>query len=175
MPPRHKATDPYRRNVSTNYKSHMNKISLLLIVTFTTTLSFGQKSKDSATLDFVNLNKTTVLDFVRTLPIKKEPNPKTIYIITIGIEAKVGWIKDSDIDSLIILIDSKEPAYCLMKAISSYLPVNESSTVGGHVMNIIDAFRYQKEYPYVLTDCPKNDEQRKIDILNWYEEFKNKQ
>ena len=153
----------------------MNKLTFLLIIAFATTPNFGQKSKHSATLDFVNLNKTTVLNFVKTLPIKKEPNPKTIYIITIGIEAKVGWIKDSDIDSLINLVDSKEPAYCLMKAISSHLPVNESSTVGGHVMNIIDAFRYQKEYPYVLTDCPKNDEQRKMEILNWYEEFKNKQ
>jgi hypothetical protein len=152
----------------------MYKITIFLIGLFITALSYGQKNKENTKIDFVDLNKTTVLDFVRTLPIRTEPKPKTIYIITIGIEAKVGWIKDTDIDSLIVLIDSKEPAYCLMKMISSHLPVNESSTVGGHVMNILDAYRYQKEYPYILTDCPKNDEQRKTDILNWYEEFKNK-
>jgi hypothetical protein len=89
--------------------------------------------------------------------------------------AKNGWIKESDIDTLITMIDSKEPSHSVIQVISSFIPEDLNSTVGGQVINLIDAFRYGKEYPYFLADCSSNDINRKQDIILWYNNYKIKQ
>jgi len=159
------------------FTSYMKKTFLFLIVTFTMTIGFGQENKDAnEPVSQVNLYKTTALEFIQFLAIKdgsKTESNQLTYPIPV-VEVEVGWIKDSDIDSLILLIDSKEPARCIMTMRSSYWP-NESSTIGGHAMNMIDAFRFKRVYPYSMTECPKNNETRKKEILNWYKTYKKKQ
>ena len=143
----------------------MRKTTIILILVLSNILTYGQVNYDS--IHSFDFNKKTVLDYVKILPIKDTNEMKSHIIITLGI-AGYGWIKDSDLDTLIKLIDSKDKANCVVQAISSSMPTNEESTLGGQIMNLIDAYRFKKEYPYFLTDCSKNDEKRKYEILKWW-------
>jgi hypothetical protein len=146
----------------------MRKILFILLTIAIASSCYGQIDSNP---NWIYFNNITVKEFVDTLSIKHS-KPNTIYILVTGNKAKVGWIKESDVDFLVELIDSKAPAYCVMQVISSQLPINEESTIGGQVMNLIDSYRFNKEYPFFLTDCSKNDEYRKQEILNWYNSFK---
>ncbi len=117
-------------------------------------------------LQFENI---TVMDFVELLPVKKMA-PNFIYMRTTTGQADTSWITKRDIAKLIEYIDSEQPAYCIKRVVSSKLPLGEESTLGGQVMNIIDAYRLNIPYPYVLTDCSKTDKERKKQILNWWKD-----
>ena len=52
--------------------------------------------------------------------------------------APKSWMTKKDVEYLMNYIDSEEPSYCVMQIISSHLPLNEKSTLGGQAMNLID-------------------------------------
>jgi hypothetical protein len=120
---------------------------------------------------YVDLQKITVQEFVKILRVSKI-HDKTAYILVTINEAKPDWISLQDIERLIPLLNSTQPAYCVMQMISSQFPVNGHSTLGGQVMNLIDSYRFQKPYPFFLTDCAKTEEERKQEILAWWKEHK---
>lgn len=116
---------------------------------------------------WLSFDSITVMDFVELLPVKIV-SPNSFYIITTVGQADSTWITKSDIAKLIKYIDSEQPAYCVMRAISSHLPIGEESTFGGQIMNIIDSYRLNRPYPYSLTDCSKTDKERQKEILDWW-------
>jgi uncharacterized protein len=121
--------------------------------------------------DFINLNEISVFQFIELLKID---NKKTnqLNILTIGMQSPENWVAEKDIDSLMTLINSTDPAKCVMQVISSYLPISDSSTIGGQVMEIIEAFINKKTYPTFLTSCAKTDQERIDSINKWWNEQK---
>jgi hypothetical protein len=117
------------------------------------------------------IDTMSVFSFLKVLAIA-DYDSNSFYIIRIKDQVKTGWVKASEIDSLILLIDSKEPSYCIEGSYASLRPPNRRSTIGGQVMNLIDSFRLNWGYPMLPFDCATNDEKRKAEILKWYKKFK---
>lgn len=128
-------------------------------------LDFGSKS------DYINLDEVSVYQFIERLKVDQN-NPNRLNILTIGLKKPDGWITENDIDSLMTFITSKAPAKCVMQIVSSYIPVKDSSTIGGQAMDIIEAFINNKTYPSFLTSCAKTDEERIKQIKKWWVEKK---
>ena len=61
-------------------------------------------------------------------------------------QAPKEWIKKEHVEVLITLVESEEPAVPVVSFISSYLPVDKSSSVGNEAMFLIEGFK-QKRYP----------------------------
>lgn len=122
-------------------------------------------------IDFVNLNDYSVYQFIELLKIDNE-KPNQLNILTVGMQSPENWIVEKDIDRLMAFVNSTEPAKCVMQVISSHLPVGESSTIGGQVMDIIEAFKENKSYPTILTSCPKTDKERIDRLTKWWNEQK---
>lgn len=119
---------------------------------------------------WIRFDSISVMEFVELLPVKIVA-PNYFYIINTVGQADSAWITKEDIPKLIKLIDSEQPAYCVMRVISSHLPVGEESTIGGQVMNLIDSYRLNKPYPFFSTDCSKTDKDRQKEILDWWNEI----
>lgn len=100
-------------------------------------VSYGQSKKNP---NWIYFNDLTVKEFIDTLTVK-EFKTNVTYILVTGNRAKVGWIKSGDIKFLMELIGSLKSAFCVMQSISSNMPFVEKSTVGGQIMNLIDAYR----------------------------------
>ncbi len=129
------------------------------------TLDKGSKS------DFINFNEVSVYQFIDLLKIDKK-RPNQLNILTIGLQTPANWVTKKDIDTLIAFINSTEPAKCVMQVISSHLPVEGSSTIGGQVMDIIEAFKENIPYPTTLTSCAKTDQERIDRLTKWWNEQK---
>ena len=121
--------------------------------------------------DFINLNEISVYQFIKLLKIDKEIATQ-LNILTIGLQTPDNWVTEKDIDTLMTYINSTEPSKCVMQVISSHLPVGDSSTIGGQVMDIIEAFKENKSYPTILTSCAKTDEERIVRLKKWWDEQK---
>jgi uncharacterized protein len=122
----------------------------------------------SMTSEFIDLNKISVWEFINLLKIDTT-NKSDLNILTIGMNTPENWINAKDIDTLMTIINSNEPSKCIVQVISSYyLPIGESSTIGGQVMDIIEAYKDNKAYPNKLTSCSKTDEQRIKAIELWW-------
>lgn len=120
-----------------------------------------------------NINKLTVFQFIELLKIDKENSKKTPKVLTIsGMQTPENWLTKSDVDSLVTLINSTDSAKCIMLVISSYLPLNESSTIGGQIMNIIKAYKDKKKYPTFLISYAKTDQKQIAEIEDWWNEQK---
>jgi hypothetical protein len=120
----------------------------------------------------LRFDSITVTEFVELLPIN-EVYLDNFYIITTIGHADSTWITKSAISKLIKHIDSEQPAYCVMRLVSSHLPIGEKSTLGGQIMNIIDSYRLNRPYPYFQTDCSKSDKERQKVILDWWNKINN--
>lgn len=142
----------------------MKNFILLSFISFFSARCLGQQNET------INLDSLSVRQYVELLKLT-ERKVHTIHILTIGKTADVDWIKKSDIPYLMELIGSNEDANCVWQSISSQLPLPNESTLGGQVMNLIDAYRQGKNYPYFLTSCAKTDVERVQEIRNWWEDL----
>lgn len=128
----------------------------------------------------VNMDKVTVREFIKDLPIKfsqlnglsatEYKNTMSLYMVKK--QTAADWMTKDDISYLMTLINSEQPSHCVMHFLSSHLPIGEKSTVGGQVMNIIDAYRFNKPYPNFLTSCARTDKKRQQEILSWWQDYK---
>jgi uncharacterized protein len=121
--------------------------------------------------DFINLKDYSVYQFIELLKIDNE-KPNQLNILTIDMQTPENWVSAKDIDSLMTFINSTEPAKCVMQVVSSHLPLGDSSTIGGQVMDIIEAFKENKSYPTILTSCAKTDQERIEKLTEWWNEQK---
>ena len=121
--------------------------------------------------DFINLNDYSVYQFIELLKIDKD-NLSQVNILTVNMQTTENWVTKKDIDSLMTLIYSREPAKCVMQVVSSHLPIGDNSTIGGQVMDIIEAFKENKSYPTILTSCAKTDQERIDKLTKWWDKQK---
>lgn len=83
-------------------------------------------------------------------------------------QADSNWVKRTDIPGLLDQIGSNERACCVMSVYSSlWVTKDEFATIGGHAMDLIDAYRFRTRYP-PLKACPKTDSARVADIRKWW-------
>ena len=143
------------------------RITIGLFVMFSLTV-FGQNKNEKW---FINLNEVSIYQYIELLKVDNNDINK-FNILTIGGEVPENWVGQKDIDTLITLINSTQQAKCVMQVISSYLPIGESSTIGGQVMDIIEAYKDKKPYPIALTSCTKTDEERAKEIKKWWDSQK---
>ena len=145
------------------------KLLISAIFIFNILTVFGQGENEGSRLkaNFVNLNEVNVYQYIELLKIDSNKT-KNLKILTIGIQTKKDWVTKNDIDTLITLISSKEKAKCVMQITSSSMPIGDNSTIGGQVMNIIEAFKDHKPYPTTLTSCANTDEDRIKKINQWW-------
>lgn len=138
-------------------------------------LKFSDSFAQIPNKDWIDLSKISVKEYLGMLKIDstKYSSDKT-YLILLSDKTSANWIEKSDVEWLMKYVDSKEPSYCVMQVFSSHLPINETSKLGGQVMNLIDSYRLKKEYPFFLTDCSKNDEKRSEEIKEWWKTNKSK-
>jgi len=94
-------------DVGNNYKGIMREIILITLILFRFQLIFCQGTDDSSSTSKIDFNKISVQDYIKLLPIEKN-DTKQFHILTIFSTAKNGWIKESDIDTLINLINSSQ-------------------------------------------------------------------
>jgi len=154
----------------------VRKLTIIAVFLFRFFAIFGQSEneyhyQDEDKYHFIELSTVSVYQFIELLKIDSNDTSK-VNILTIGMTASENWVSQEDIDTLIILINSTKPAKCVMQIISSYLPIGENSTIGGQVMNIIEAYKDKKLYPNALTSCAKTDEERIKKIKQWWDEQK---
>ncbi|MHC8948255.1 hypothetical protein [Sphingobacterium hungaricum] len=122
-------------------------------------------------LAYLNLSEMNVFDYIEKLKLSDTSSYRNM--INIYKKAPKDWITLSDIDSLVLLIDSEVPAKCTMLTISSLMPTKgDSSTIGGQVMNIIQSYREKTPYPNQLTNCAKTDAVRAQEIKDWWSNLK---
>ena len=115
---------------------------------------------------YVHLNEMTVFEFLELVKVDQK-NP----LVLVGSKAPVDWLTPSDIDSLITLIDAKEPTKMLFVGYTDeYLAAN--STLGGYVMDILEAHINKEQFPVRQTEIPRADFNRKERLLKWYHEQK---
>ncbi len=69
-------------------------------------------------------------------------------IVTVR-DAPDGWITREDAATLMGRIDSEEPAAPVVSLLSSYMPFNQTSTVGNEAMFLLEGYR-QGRYPPAL-------------------------
>ncbi|MNK19084.1 hypothetical protein D3C87_373020 [compost metagenome] len=131
---------------------------------------YGQKTQN-VWKDYIDFKKVTPKEYFAKLKIDSSKfDSQKNYLITIPMTTPKSWMTKKDVEYLMNYIDSEEPAYCVMQIISSHLPLNEKSTLGGQAMNLIDSYRLKENYPYVLTDCSKTDKKRITEIRKWWNE-----
>ena len=120
----------------------------------------------------VLLDTLSVRDFIKILKIK-EPVPNKVHFISVWSNVDSTWISKKDISYLIPLMDVTDSAYCIGSPLSSvgFTGINDYSTLGGQVMNLIDFYRLNKIAPVYHPVCLKNDSVRKKEILDWWKDY----
>lgn len=121
---------------------------------------------------YIDFNKVSVYEYLELLKVEKNNTNKLENILTIGLKTPENWLTDKDIDTLINYINSNDPAKCVMQIVSSYIPIEDSSTIGGQVLDILEAYKNKKSYPTTLTSCSKTDEKRIEEIKKWWNDYK---
>ena len=128
---------------------------------------FGQTTpsyRDSN--NHVLMNVITVKELMNEL-VLNERKKNHLYAIFYDQNADSNWINKSDVEYLMTLIDSKQGAYCLFWSYASMLPRGES-TIGDHAIMMIEAFKYNREYPDESLICPKYGRKIRKELKKWW-------
>lgn len=115
--------------------------------------------------DISNINS---IKFIELLKIKEKDN-NTPYVVLRG-DFKKDFINNKDIKVLISLIHSKEKCKCYVNELSSFIPLEDSSDIGGVALSLIDDFKNNVNPTLKLWDCPKMDLKKLREIELWFKE-----
>jgi len=108
------------------------------------------------------------LSFINTVILDK----KNELIVTASGTFPDNWIKDTDVDSLIKLVKSKEKCPCLVSPLSSFLPFDSVSQVGGYAILMVKAYKEGKNFGFGLYICPKENDKEADSLIRWYSQKK---
>lgn len=82
------------------------------------------------------------------------------------------WVKKKHIDSLILLLDSREDCSCYTNPLSSYIPFNDFAEKGGYAAIFIKSFMENRKVDLGLYSCPKVDKELNMELRKWWKENK---
>ncbi|RKS02840.1 hypothetical protein [Flavobacterium sp. 102] len=145
----------------------MKKYLYLLSFAFLTLSCEKKEQKNISKTDnnwvLKSTKEYTPLSFIEAA--KKTVNP--FDFSSIENDFQKGWITAKDLDSLILVVDSKETCNCYLDPLSSYIP-NDSAQVGGFAIEFIKAFKENKKVDFGLYSCPKVDEKEAEELKVWW-------
>ena len=151
------------------------KYRMLLFVIFSTLIIGVNAQKQAAQKDqyFFDLHKISPVQLLSYLDFNSD-TAKNVTFVTVSFDVPENWVGFVDVVQLMKSIHSEVKCKCVIKVYSSYLPVNDYSTVGGQAMNLIDSYRTQKPYFEGSWNCAKTDSSRIKEIEKWYGNLKSK-
>lgn len=114
----------------------------------------------------LNIGDITVIEFIEAL-IVNERKKNEISVLLVRGTADSNWIKKSDVEFLMSLIDSKQDAKCIFNINASLVPKGRS-TIGDHAIRLIEVYKSKKEFPDEFLICPKYDRKKRKEIKKWW-------
>lgn len=85
-----------------------------------------------------------------------------------------NWVKETDIDTLISILSSKERCSCFLNPLSSKIPTDDYAETGGYAAVFIQSFMKNQKIELGLYACPKTDEILNSELINWWTAEKEK-
>jgi hypothetical protein len=104
--------------------------------------------------------------------IKTRGAPKYLNFLSAEKTFPIDWIKASDVDTLMSLIESKEKCRCILNPGSSYIPINEKADLGGYAILLLNSYKHKESVGFNLWACPKTDKAAVANLLNWNKSIK---
>lgn len=142
------------------------KIKLLLMpIAF---IFFGckkTKQKKENVIQRKSVSEYSPIGFIEEL--KKE---NTFNVLSIKDDLSKNWIRSTDLDSLISLVESKEKCSCYLNPLSSYIP-KDSAEVGGFAIEFLKAFKENRKVNLGLYSCPKVDKREALELKLWLKNY----
>lgn len=114
----------------------------------------------------VNIGDITVIEFIESL-IENERNKNEISVLLVHGTVDSNWIKKSDVEFLMNLIDSKQDAKCIFNISASLVPKGKS-TIGDHAIRLIEVYKSKNKFPDEFLICPKYDRKKRKEIKKWW-------
>lgn len=127
--------------------------------------SLNPKEVTSVSNIRVDFNVITVKEFIELIK-KRKLNDRENSIGYLK-NAKVGWVKKSDLDLLIPLIRSTDTCKCVISLLSSSNYPGQYSILGGFAIELINSYRFNVEFPEQLYNCPRTEEEKIKEIERW--------
>gem|GEM_PF-2929918 len=157
---------------------------ILIICLFTTSVAWGQVANNFYDESgSVIMDKITVRQFIEELRISKEDIEREseierefggilIHRLHTNGQQDTNWISELDVRYLMTLIDSKEPAKCVIRDISSNLKQPQKTTMGNQVILILHSYKEKLNYPHGFNICGENALSYKKEIVKWFNKRK---
>jgi hypothetical protein len=121
-------------------------------------------SPDSAV--WTTTKNLTVSTFLKVVRLKKD-NHRELNIIVMKDDFDSGWVKRSDIDTLIQLVKLKDKCSCFLEPVSSFIPT-DSANIGGYAIRLIKSYRDNKKLSLGLYSCPKTNDKEAEELIHWW-------
>ena len=114
----------------------------------------------------------TPLTFIKTFSTYNNSYPWDNYITISGIEFPDDWVKRADIDTLLTLIESTQKCKCVVSVLSSNIPDDNATNIGGYAIKFINSYRNKSKYKFGTYDCPKTDAKSVEEINRWWAKYR---
>jgi len=122
--------------------------------------------------NIIDLNTISIKEYIKIIRSTKRISKHDIYMIVVG-ASDSGWVKKNDVPYLMTLVSSEESVPCVMNIFSSQLP-NNTSTLGGHAIQLIHSYQLHRPFPLTLTECPSGNSSEIQSIKIWWEKENSK-
>ena len=126
-----------------------------------------QPANKRATFKWETPEKLTVFAFLERVEIDNQ-NKDSLMFMTMTDDFPKNWIKASQIDTLINLVNSKQRCLCFVNPLSSYIPFEDSADLGGYAIELIKAYKNRKTVSFGLNSCPKTNERDAQTLIEWW-------
>ena len=159
-------------------------LQILLICLLTIKGVSGQSNEDyNIDLGIIQMDSITVRQFIKELKItneeieaeskiKQESGAILVHRLYTNGQQDTNWICEKDLEYLMTLIDSEEPAKCIIRSISSSKSQPQRTTIGKQVILILYSYKEELNYPHKFSICGEDAHLYKQDIINWWKETK---
>lgn len=99
-----------------------------------------------------------------------ENHSNELNVTTFMDEFPDDWVTESDIETLMTMIESTQKCDCLVNPLSSYIPTDEVADVGGYAIKFLNAFRNETKVSIGHYICPKTSPEEVEELRNWWNE-----
>tara|TARA_R110002050_G_scaffold56650_2_gene127460 strand:+ start:795 stop:1280 length:486 start_codon:yes stop_codon:yes gene_type:complete len=153
-------------------------LQVLTIFLFSTTIVYGQLKDYHDDMGIVLMKKISLRQFIDELKISKgeideeaefkHENKILIHRLHTSGQQDSSWISDNDLEYLMTLIDSEDPAKCIIRSISSNKTQPQRTTLGDQAILLLYAYKERLSFPHEFNICGENAKFYKSDIIDWW-------